>query len=160
MSQILRPISDINSQWTCSTGSLRYACIDEETYSDADYISASVDSWYQECKLSTPTNIPNAGIGILRFRAKKANANSASITVSIRVGSAVIKTSAALTMTTSYAEYTVSLTESEMSNITDWTDVRVGFLSTTSSSGNYVSWAVFEIPDAPITVGLEMGCNF
>lgn len=160
MTQYMRPCSDINTQWSCSTGSLRYACIDEETYSDTDYIAALMNGDYQECKLSTPANTPNTGTGILRFRAKKSSSGTGSITVSIRVGSTVIKTSSALAMTTSYAEYTVSLTESEMSDITDWTNVRVRFLSTTSSNTNYVSWAVLEVPNGALSIGLEMGCLF
>ena len=162
MSQLLRPISDINSAWTCSTGSNRYACIDEETYSDSDYIYTSGTN-DQECKLSEPISSPEAGTGTLRFRGKKSNSiQPLSIGIVIMNGSTIIKSST-FSMTTSYTGKTLSLTEAEMANITDWSDVSVIFYSSAAVSTNkaYVSWVEFEVPDgASNNTGLEMGCLF
>lgn len=154
MTQYMRPSSDIAGNWTGT-----YADINEITPDDSDYIRSPLNNQYEEYLLSTPNNEPNNGLGVLRFRGCKENTNTGSITPSIRVGSTVIKTGSSLSMTTSFAEYTLTLSEAEMANITDWTDVRVRFLCTTSSNYVRVSWAVFEVPDEN-AVGLEMGCSF
>jgi hypothetical protein len=158
MTQYMRPASDINSGWTKSTGTYRYACIDEVSYDDADYIYGTTTT-YQECGLSAPTATPGAGGGTLRFRGK-ANASGKTITASIRYGATVIATSSALAMTASYAEYTFALTEAQMATLAGygWDDVRVRFLSGGAQATNYVSWAQFEVPDAAAGgPGLEMG---
>ena len=152
MVQYMRPSSDINSSWYYSTGTTRYACIDEVTPSDTDYISGASDA-SQECKLSTPPVIPASGGGILRFRAKGGDALT--LIPSIRQGLNEIKKGSSVTLSTSYSEYTLSLSSAEMATITNWSDVRVRF--TVGSGDAYVSWAVLEVPDG---VGLEMGCSF
>ena len=157
MTQYMRPASDINTSWICSAGSARYALIDEASASDSDYIYTSTNGDYQECKFATPTQTPNAGIAILRFRAKKANSNTGKITPSVRLGSSAIKTGSAVDLTTSYNEYILELNSIEAGNITDWSDVRVRFLSTLSSNTVYVSWAVLEVQSPP---DLCMGCAF
>ena len=160
MTQYMRPASDINSGWTCSTGTARYALIDEVSASDSDYIYNDSDGAYQECKFAMPTQTPNAGIAILRFRAKKNNSNLATITPSVWLGSSAIKTGSKVYLTTSYAEYSLELSSAEVESITDWSDVRVRFLSNVYGNTIYVSWAVFEVPDGSSNMGLEMGCSF
>jgi hypothetical protein len=153
----MRPSSDVNLSFVCSTGTSRYALIDEITASDTDYIYEDYDSEYQECKLSNPLTPVATGEGILKFRSKTSETRK--IIPSIRCGSTIIKTGDAITPNSSYTEYTLTLSSAEMANITDWADVRVRFLSGTESGRLSVSWAVFEVPDE-ILVGLEMGCAF
>lgn len=157
MTQYMRPSSDINTGWSCSTGSARYALIDETSASDSDYIYTINNNTYQECKLSEPITPITSGEGVLRFRAKKNNSNTGKITPSIRLGNSAIKTGSAVDLTTAYAEYTVELTSIEAENITDWSDVRVRFLSTLSSNAVYVSWAVLEVQSA---ADISLGCAF
>jgi len=71
MTQYMRPSSDINISWLCSSGSDRYALIDEVSASDSDYIYTINNNAYQECKLSEPITPITSGEGVLRFRAKK-----------------------------------------------------------------------------------------
>ena len=156
MTQYMRPASDINSGWNCSTGSSRYALIDEVTPSNTDYIYGGAGQ-YQECKLSTPV-IPASGGGILRFRAK--TSGSSGIIPSIRQGVNAIKIGSNVTLSTSYREYTLSLSSAEMANITNWSDVRVRFTLKSGVAVAYVSWAVLEVPDGGSAMGLEMGCSF
>ena len=161
MTQYMRPSSDINTGWTCSTGSDRFALIDEETYSDSDYIYANSAN-YQECKLSEPLTPVTSGEGVLRFRAiRSALGSEITITPSIRCGSTVIKTGSAVSPATSYTEYTLTLSSAEMGNITNWADVRVRFLLyETSGHNGFVSWAVFEVPDQVLSSDISLGCAF
>ena len=156
MVQYMRPVSDITSGLSCSTGTDRYALIDEVTPSSTDYIYGGTGQ-YQECKLSTPV-IPASGGGILRFIAK--TSETIILVPSIRQGSNVIKTGSNVTLSTSYGEYTLSLSSAEMANITNWSDVRVRFRGSSGSGIAYVSWAVLEVPDGGSAMGLEMGCAF
>lgn len=161
MTQMMRPSSDINTDWSrypASGG--RYDKIDEATYDDADYIYG-LTTKYQECGLSAPAETPGTGTATLRFRGK-ANASGQTITVSIRYGSTVIATSSALAMTTSFAEYTFNLTEAQVATLAGygWDNVRVRFLSEGAQATNYVSWAQLEVPDPPVGSGLEMGVLF
>jgi len=168
MSQYMRPISDINSGWSRSTGTYRYALIDEEIPNDSDYIYSSSDNAYQECKLSPPSEVPDSGGGILRVRIRRATGSSSvnSIgAISLRVGSTVIKTTSSIYTTETYSTQVINLTEAEMANITDWSDVRVRCVAnifTYSPANVYVSWIEFQVPNAPFvpSLGLEMGCNF
>ena len=156
MVQILRPVSDINNDWYCSTGTDRYALIGEVTPSSTDYIFGG-SGFYQECKLSTP-GIPPSGEGILRFIAK--TSGTMTIIPSIRQGLNAIKTGSSVTPSTSYGEYTLSLSSAEMAKITNWSDVRVRFTEGTGGGVAYVSRAVLEVPDGGSAMGLEMGCAF
>lgn len=158
MVQYMRPASDINTGWTCSTGTARYALIDEVTADNYDYISA-ITSVYQECKLSAPADIPSSGECVLKFRASRDSTGT--ITPSIRQGSTVIKTGSAVSASTAptFTQYTLTLSAAEMADITDWSDVRVRFSASTSERV-YVTWAVFEVPDKKTALGLEMGCAF
>jgi len=72
----------------------------------------------------------------------------------------VIKTGSEVVLTTSYAEYTLTLSSAEMGNITNWSDVRVRFIATLSSNTAFVSWAVFEVPDQVSSADISLGCAF
>lgn len=163
MSQILRPDSDIttgDSAWTPSTGTTRYGVIDEASYSDTDYISTTSRNMEQICGLSNPSATPGAGGGTLRWRGK-AGSTGKTITPSILQGTTVIKAGSAVTVTTSFAGYTLTLSEAEMASITDWTNLRVRVVSGNQTGTTfYVSWAEFEVPDPAPSAGLEMGVLF
>ena len=165
MVQILRPVSDINTGWEKypSGAAGRYACIDDETYStfDPDFIYA-IDNVYQECKLSAPAGIPASGGGTLRWYGCKEVTTGNLITPSVRCGSTVIKTGSAVGVSnTGFELYSLSLSEAEMANITDWSDVRIRFAVRSYKSlkiGIYMAY--LEVPDKKSSIGLEMGCSF
>lgn len=155
MTQYMRPSSDINSSWICSSGIDRYALIDEVTPDDNDGIYSIAYS-YQECGLSAPSDTPAPGECTLRFRV---DTGSATVTPSIRCGATVIKTGSEISSSNAgFVEYMLTLSAAEMANVTDWNIVRVCFAAVGMV---FVSWAVFEVPDKVAeSVGSEMGCSF
>ena len=165
MVQILRPVSDINTGWSTdpSGAAGRYACIDDETYStsdpDAIYAMANV---YQECKLSAPAETPASGGGALKWYGFREEITGNSITPSVRCGSTVIKTGSAVGVSDNwYALYSLSLSEAEMANITDWSNVRIRFAASRYSAQKIrICMAYLEVPDKKSSIGLEMGCSF
>ena len=166
MVQILRPVSDINTGWSKdpSVAAGRYACIDDETYStsdpDAIYAMANV---YQECKLSAPAETPASGGGALKWYGFREEITGNLITPSVRCGSTVIKTGSAVGVSNNgYALYSLSLSEAEMANITDWANVRIRFaVSLYSLQRICICMAYLEVPDKKSSsIGLEMGCSF
>jgi len=157
MSQFMRPSADINTGWSCSTGTSRYALIDEATYDDADCIQGTTDA-YQECRLSTPADTPASGTCTLRYRGKKSTTNINSFTMEVRQGSSVIASLTTIPATFVFNQYTKTF---NTSSITDWSDVRVRFtIDVSGVCGVAVSWVELEIPDPPIAAGLEMGMMF
>ena len=70
--QIARPVSDVSvGGWTASSGTDRYAMVDEETASDADYITSGAAPANDECVLALGAlSTPDAGTVTLRVRAK------------------------------------------------------------------------------------------
>lgn len=165
MVQILRPVSDINTGWSTdpSGAAGRYACIDDETYSmsDPDVIYAMANV-YQECKLSVPAETPASGGGTLKWYGHRDVTTGNLITPSVRCGSTVIKTGSAVGVSNNgYGLYSLSLSEAEMANITDWSNVRIRFaVSSYSSQLIEICMAYLEVPDKKSSIGLEMGCSF
>ena len=155
MTQYLRPISDINAKWTCSTGSNRYALIDEETYSDIDFISGTAGNGYQEVKLVTGQTPGNRLNHIVNFRSRYSTSGS-TLTVTLVQGSTTIASSTK-TPASSFTNYSFTLTEAQANLITDYSDLRIRF---TTNGIVYVSQAYMEVPDGGSKPGLEMGCLF
>lgn len=161
MSQFLRAISDIVTTFSKSAGTYRYECVDEESYSDSDYIykaRSSAGTYYQEFGLTVLGTPPSAGTCTCRFRHKSLNGTTINNTATIRVGSSAVKTDSPRGPGTSYG--TVSFTF-DASLITNWADVRIRFTGSWDESDTlYVSWCELEVPDAPILAGLEMGMMY
>jgi hypothetical protein len=123
--QHARPDADVSDgAWLPSTGSDLYACIDETTYSDTDYIyTPSLSSCTIALgNLSDPSSSDNH---VVRYRAKGDGATD--LVVTLKQGSTTIatwtETNASSTMTT----YEHTLTSGEADNITDYTDLRLVF---------------------------------
>jgi hypothetical protein len=70
--QIARPVSDVSvGNWTASSGTDRYAMVDEETASDTDYITSGAAPANDACVLALGAlSTPVAGTVTLRVRAK------------------------------------------------------------------------------------------
>ena len=162
MAQTLRPSSDVSGNWDCSTGSGRYALIDETTASDSDYISGSGTKNPQICQLSSGET-PSVKTGhSLRVRAKRSTTDGLS-NVYLKQGTTTIKSYAIYgSLTTSYSNVDIAISEAEANNITDYTNLRVTFDHTSVGGTTYVSHCYLTIPDAPFvpSIGLEMGCSF
>jgi len=71
-SQVARPVSDVSvGEWTASSGSDRFAMVDEPTLDDADYITSGAAPANDECVLGLgAVSTPAAGTVTLRVRAK------------------------------------------------------------------------------------------
>ena len=123
--QYARPDADVSDgAWLPSTGSDLYACIDETTYSDTDYIyTTSLSSC--TVSLSTLSDPSSSDNHTARYRAKGDGATD--LVVTLKQGSTTIatwtETNASSTMTT----YEHTLTSGEADSITDYSDLRLVF---------------------------------
>ncbi len=118
-----RPITDITTGWTTSTGSSHFALIDEETASDADYIYATAASQTDEVKLAALT-APTGDIQI-NYRVQGIAA-SGRVTVSMYAGATLVKSD---TQRTANGDYTMTVTSTDYASVTDWSDIRLRFVS-------------------------------
>jgi hypothetical protein len=159
MTQYARPDSDlVTGNWSPSTGSSLYAVIDEETATDSDYVSVT-DNYFgtaETCQveLSSVTDPDGTTDHTVLVRAYT-DSYSESVTLSVVLGtsSGAIKT-ASFTPTTSFANYTMTLSSSEASSLSaaDYADLRIQITATDSmsmGSQTRVSQVYFSCPDAP-----------
>ncbi len=158
MPQYLYPDEDIDlggggaQDWRSSP---LWSKIDEETPNDADYISAPYNpSAY--CILGLTSGVdPGVDTGVkLHIRGGGA---TGSMSVRLYQGSTAIQTTSVNFTSSSFTTYEVSFAEASIANITDFTDLRIGFEA--SSTSQTISWAVLELPGVVGTV-IGMGCAF
>jgi len=154
MTQYGRPISDVTTtNWSPSTGTDLFAVLDEASYDDGDYAVAAANSVATlEVALTSSLNDPGSGTHIVRIRLKVNATNKALAgTWELYQGSTQIfsESISNSTLTTSFAEYTHTLSAGEIAAISDWTDLRIRVSQTSATAGNYLttSWAELEIPD-------------
>jgi hypothetical protein len=121
-----RPSSDITKQWTPSSGTDHFAMIDEVTASDADYISATAAGQTTEVKLAAMTQ-PQAGTSVAIGYRVQGITSGAGVTVSMVQGTTVIATD---TNRTANGDYTLTVASGTWASVTDWTDIRLRFVST------------------------------
>lgn len=123
--QILKPSQDMSSgAWTPSTGANLYSVLDESTYDDNDYISTTSAST-AEIKLSAGS-IPEAGSFSIRYRAKYNT--SGNLTAELYQGTTLIATHSP-PLTPFYQTFIWTLSLAETNSITDYTDLRIKFIS-------------------------------
>ena len=122
-----RPTSDITTQWTPSTGTDHFALIDETTANDSDYISATAAGQTDEVKLAAMT-APQAGTDLLINYRVQGIVGSATVTMSLRQGSGgtLIATDTAKNTNNTYQLVVPAAT---WASVTDWTDLRLRFVS-------------------------------
>lgn len=163
MTQYMRPDGDLDSVWSCSTGTSRYALIDEAMANDADYISTSTQSAIQTVSLSNPAETPASGGPVtVKIRAKGSVAG-VKVYPQLKQGSTTMildGSSAQATLTTSYGNYYFAVASDMLQYITDWTTLQIGIRDGTVTGTCYVSQVWLEVPDAAIPAGLEMGMMF
>jgi hypothetical protein len=162
MAQFARPDADlVTGNWSANSGTSLYAVIDETSPADVDYISVTDDYFGtdQSCQveLSSVTD-PDATTGHTVLVRAYTDSYSGSVTLSIALGtsSGTIKT-ASFTPTTSFANYTMTLSTSEAAGLSsaDYADLRLQISAEDSmamGSETRVSWAYFTCPDAPVSV--------
>ena len=116
----LRPIADTsNGAWTASSGSDRYAMIDESSTNDADYITVSTASTYK----TRLTTVSDPGVDTDHSVVVRAKGDGSSqLTIALVQGdpteTAIASTT--VTPTVGYANYTLTVTSGQAANITDY----------------------------------------
>lgn len=123
-----RPSSDITTQWLPSTpGAPHYSMINETAYNDSDYIYATAASQTDEVGLQ-PMAVPQTGTSLsVNYRLQGMPGNT-SVTVSLYSGATLIKTDTVRTAD-STPIYTMVVSAAEWASVTDWTNLRLRFVS-------------------------------
>ena len=126
--QLLRPTSDISpGPWTASSGTDRFAMIDEVTASSADYITTS-STGTGKYKLTPGALDPLSSTGhTLRVEAQSTGGG---LTVQLVQGAATVICSFSPAVTGTYAIYPYTLSGAECDAITDYTDLYLWLTST------------------------------
>lgn len=153
MAQFPRPDSTIsNTGFSSSTGGALWTTIDESTPSDVDYNTAASANQSFEVGLSDVSDPVSSTGHTFRFRAAYISGTTRSVTAVLKQGTTTIATYSP-TITSSFAEYTYTLTAGEADSITDYADLRWNFNTGASAfaieSEVQVSWMEFEVPNAP-----------
>lgn len=156
MSQYLRPTSDVVvSNWTPSTGSTCYACLDETAYNDADYISSDpTKTAYVTLGLSGTATPYQSGSGTLRIRVNSSSARTFTVILYDSAGNAI---GSPITLTSpggGWSTVTSTISETDLASL-----ARIRL--TAARRALSVSWIEVETPEASapssVAVGLEMG---
>jgi len=148
VTQYAYPTSDVNNSGAWTTEPL-YNKIDEEPYSDADYVQ-SPQSAADKAFTVGLGSLTDPGVHTghtVRIRALVGT--SGTFKFELLQGATVIHDSGALSLTTSFAEYNFTLSAGEAANITDYTALRVRVTAVTTYATKYqqVSWVRLEVPD-------------
>ena len=153
MAQFGYPTSDITAgNWTNVGGpTTHYECLDEVSYSDSDYCQLnnySSDTF--EVRLNTLTDPVSSSNHVVHLRVQKVGTGTINLTCYLVQNTTVLVTQS-LTLTTSWADVSFTLTGAQADSITDYTNLRLRFTGTAGSSTRYVrvSWANLEVPNGP-----------
>lgn len=121
-----RPASDITEQWSLSAGTDSWDLLNESTYSDSDYIYATAAAQTTEVKLAAMST-PETGTSLLVNYRVQGVAAGGTVTVSLYCGATLIK---ADTARTANGDYTLTVASTDWdTEVTDWTDMRLRFVS-------------------------------
>ena len=148
MKQYARPDSDIENPGVWTIAPL-WEKMDEEPYSDADYIISPKSAIGKSFTIGLSNLIdPEVHTGhILRVRAQVSGV-SGTIKFELLQGTTVIKDSGDIALPLAFQEYSFSLPEVEAATITDYTALRVRTTAVTTRKNKYqwLSWVRFECP--------------
>jgi len=145
MTQYARPENDVlTGSWTTTP---LYQKIDEVTPSDSDFISYENANTTCEVGLSDVTDPQDHTNHVIKIRARKAG--NAGITVYLYEEGMQEICSWSPTLTTSFAEYSRTLSEFEASMISEYGALSIRIVGTFFIAGGCgVSWLEFSLPDA------------
>lgn len=153
MAQYAYPTSDVDNSGAWTSAPL-YAKIDEEPYDDADYVTSPKTASSKSFTVGLGGTItdPASSTGHV-FRVRARSSGSGTMQVELLEGSTVRATLSTFSLTTSFAEYSYTLTGTEADSITDYTALRIRVTAVTTGTNKYqyVSWARFEAPDLAAT---------
>lgn len=133
-----------------------WANIDEEPYSDADFVRTTAgSSATYEVSLTNPIT-PDGTIGGMVFRAFKCDSSAAAksdgqtVEISPRIyqGGTLIYNAGSYNLSSSVFQTSVAVS---FAAVTDWNDLRIRFIVTISGTGGSrgaaITWARVEVPD-------------
>ncbi len=150
MTQYARPDGLITlGSWTVTP---LWDKIDEVVADDADYISSTGTDVMCDVSLSNVTDPVSSVSHIIRFRMRSAGSGAAeSVNIFLVEGTQTRAiTGAKSNRSSTYLEFTYTLTAAEANAITDYNNLHLQITGTHGATETvYVSWAVFEVPDAP-----------
>ena len=158
MVQIARPSSDITANWTPTTGSTHWGCIDEVTANDdTDAIDTGANpvSLVCEVKFGSLTDPLSSSGHVVRYRFRRGpqGGKNVSLTADLRQGATSIASWAHLdaAIVNSYTTFQQTLSSGQADSITDYTDLRLRLTATTTggggSTGVRFTWTELEVPD-------------
>lgn len=157
MAQFGRPDQQITN-----TGNGLFSDIDEASPSDADFWFGDNNAADEfEVGLSNVSDPSSSAGHTFRYRIAKTNAgtvdgtgNAVTVTARLMQGTTQIATDTARTADGTWTQYELTLSGAEADAITDYTDLRLEFLTSASGGspanrrGGAVSWAELEVPEA------------
>jgi hypothetical protein len=126
--QILLPDSDITvGSWKNeSSGSVLYPSLEDNSDSTYAWYNHAVVNDYFEVSLDNPPSTPSATAHTILWRAyKKAGIQTVTLKCELRQGASTVIASDTQTMTTSVVEFHKALTSGEISNISNYNDLRI-----------------------------------
>ena len=150
------PTEDLEvGNWTPSTGSSLYACVDEDPYSDSDYISllGADSSLTRSCylKLGALTD-PGVNTGhklsIRWHGSPEWGKREECYFLLYQDSTEICRIQKWLVETSVFTTEEHSLSEAEANRITDYTKLKVRILSVSIADHDFhVSWIRFEVPE-------------
>lgn len=163
MAQFARPDNDDSiGAWTDQASGTTniYTTIDETSASDSDYVRSENNpstSAYQ-AGLSAVTDPVSSSGHVLRYRYQKGESGGGSpgtidVTIDLRQGTTTIASQTHNGISTTVTAGSITLTGGEADSITDYSNLNI--LITANKSGGartswaIITWAEFEVPDAP-----------
>ncbi|MCC7229247.1 MAG: hypothetical protein IT203_02570 [Fimbriimonadaceae bacterium] len=156
MAQNARPDADIQVGGWSSTGANLFSVLDESSANDADYISQAGTSPSPDgvVTLSNVTD-PVSSSGHKIWARCKGSTAAGTVTVILYQGNPTgagspIATLTTATLSTSFADYSYTLSAGEANAISNYNDLYLEFESGSSFNTVSCSQAWFECPDAPL----------
>lgn len=154
MAQFGYPTSDITvGSWTnVGGGATHWGNLDEVSYSDTDYIQANnLTANACEVRVNTLTDPVSSVNHIVHLRVQKAGSGTITLSVDL-VENTTVRATRSITLTTSWADVSFTLTGAEADAITNYTNLRIRFTATCAASTRYVriSWANLEVPNVTL----------
>lgn len=137
--QVLAPVSDVSDgAWTPSTGTDLFACVDEATYSDTDYIAATTAT---TCELAFAAGTdPASSVGhALKYRLLS---GSGAVTVALKQGASTIASFGPHTLTGVVQAMQQALSGGQADSITDYAALSVAITAAAPAGITYVGGQV------------------
>jgi len=156
MAQNARPDADIQVGGWSSTGANLFSVLDESSANDADYISQAGTSFSPDgvVTLSNVTD-PVSSSGHKIWARCKGSTAAGTVVVNLyqgdpTAGGTLVATLTTTTLTTSFADYSYTLSAGEANAISNYNSLYLEFFSGADFNTVYCSQAWFECPDAPL----------